>query len=73
MWLVVNNEMWNLDNAECIVAKGNKVMTVYPDHSEQFETSSAVAAASVVCGIEAALNGGQRIFKFEAIRKSAVE
>lgn len=25
MWLVVNDEMWNLDNAEGIVAKGNKV------------------------------------------------
>lgn len=63
MWLVVNNEMWNLDSAEGIVAEDNRVIIVYPNHNEKFEVKSGIYAESVMCDIEAALNSGQKIFQ----------
>ena len=34
MWITVNNEAWNLDNAEGIVVEDNRVIVVYPNHND---------------------------------------
>lgn len=63
MWLVVNDEMWNLDKVDGIVAEDNRVILVYPNHCEVFESKSGLAAQSVLCDIEFAIKDGQKVFR----------
>ena len=62
MWITVNNEAWNLDNAEGIVVEDNRVIVVYPNHNEIFAAKNGIDAESVLCDIDVAINNGQKVF-----------
>jgi len=62
MWIVIDNEMWNTDNLEGIVAEDNQVIFVFKNHNERYSCTHKASTDDVLVSIEVALKSGQKIW-----------